>query len=93
MTEAQLREAFRETANFRVQMTLAFHKVAEEEGLTVSEEEYQEQLQSLADQYGYEDTADIEAVYRRDMIEDQKIKERGMSLVVGNAVVSWKIAW
>ena len=40
-------EAFRETANFRVQMTLAFHKVAEEEGLTVSEEEYQEQLQSL----------------------------------------------
>ena len=58
VTEAQLREAFRETANFRVQMTLAFHKVAEEEGLTVSEEEYQEQLQSLADQYGYEDTAD-----------------------------------
>ena len=88
VTEAQLREAFRETANFRVQMTLAFHKVAEEEGLTVSEEEYQEQLQSLADQYGYEDTADIEAVYSRDMIEEQMIQERVISLIVENAVIS-----
>lgn len=88
VTEEQLREAFRETANFRVQMTLAFHQVAEEEGITVSEEEYQEQLQSLADQYGYEDTADIEAVYSRDMIEEQMIQERVIDLIEENAVIS-----
>lgn len=36
VTEEQLREAYRETATFRVKMTLAFHAIAEQEGLTVS---------------------------------------------------------
>ena len=88
MTAEQLRENFRETANFRVQMTLAFHQVAEEEGIMVSEEEYQEQLQTVADQYGYEDPAEVEAVYNRDMMEEQMIQDKVISLIVENAVIS-----
>lgn len=69
-------------------MTLAFHQVAEEEGITVSEEEYQEQLQTVADQYGYEDPAEVEAVYNRDMMEEQMIQDKVISLIVENAVIS-----
>jgi len=87
VTEAQLRELFRETAIFRVQMTLTFHEIAKLEGLEVSDEEYEEQLNSLAEQYGYEDGAAVEAVYSPDMIREQLIQEKAIALIRENAVV------
>ena len=54
----------------------------------MSEEEYQEQLQTVADQYGYEDPAEVEAVYNRDMMEEQMIQDKVISLIVENAVIS-----
>lgn len=85
MTEAQLRELFRETAVFRVKMTLTFHDIAEQEGIEIGDEEYQEQVNSLAEQYGYEDAADVEAVYSPAMIREQMIQEKVIDLIRDNA--------
>lgn len=87
-TEEALREMFHDTASFRVQMTLAFHEIAKLEGLEVSEEEYQEMLGSLAEDYGYENTADVEKVYSREMIEEQLIQEKAIDLIWSYAVIS-----
>lgn len=85
MTEEQLRELFRETAVFRVKMTLTFHDIAEQEGIEIGDEEYQEQVNSLAEQYGYEDAADVEAVYSPAMIREQMIQEKVIDLIRDNA--------
>lgn len=87
-TQEGLREMFHDTAAFRVQMTLVFHEIAELEGLEVTEEEYQEMLSSLAEDYGYENTADVEAIYSREMIEEQLIQEKAIDLIWGYAVIS-----
>ncbi|MCD8097699.1 MAG: trigger factor [Lachnospiraceae bacterium] len=86
VTEEGLREMFRETAEFRVQMTLAFHEIAELEGMEVSDDEYQEYLQSIADAYGYEDASDIETYYSPDTIREQLIQEKVIDLICENAV-------
>lgn len=86
VTEEELREMFRETAKFRVQMTLAFHEIAEREGMEVSDDEYQEYLQSIADTYGYEDASDIETYYSPDLIREQLIQEKVIELICENAV-------
>lgn len=88
MTEEQLRETYRETAVFRVKMTLAFHEIASMEKLEVSDEECMEKLESLAEEYGYEDTAAVEAVYSKDMIREQLLQEKAINLIRENAVIS-----
>lgn len=88
ITETQLREMFRETANFRVKMTISFHEVAEAEGLTVTQEEYMERGESLAEEYGYASVVDVEEVYSRAMIEEQMIQEKVIELIRENAVIS-----
>ena len=84
VTEEQLREAYRETATFRVKMTLAFHAIAEQEGLTVSDEEYQDRLSTLASQYGYDDPSQIEQVYDPELIKEQIIQEKAIDLIAEN---------
>ena len=85
VTMEQLREMFRETATFRVKMTLAFHEIAEQEGLTVSDEEYQERLSALASQYGYDDPSKIEQVYSAEMIKEEMIQEKAINFIEENA--------
>lgn len=87
VTEEQIRELFRETAIFRVKMTLTFHEIAKLEGTEVSDEEYQARLDSLAEQYGYEDGAAVEAAYSSDMVQEQLIQEKVIDLIRENAVV------
>jgi len=87
-TKEQLMQVFRETASFRVQMTLVFHEIAEKEGLQVSEKEYQERLGRVAADYGYEDTSDVEAVYSRAMMEEELIQEKVINLIRDHAVIS-----
>ena len=85
VTMEQLREMFRETATFRVKMTLAFHEIAGQEGLTVSDEEYQERLSALASQYGYDDPSKIEQVYSAEMIKEEMIQEKAINFIEENA--------
>ena len=87
VNEEQLREAYRETATFRVKMTLAFHAIAEQEGLTVSDEEYQDRLSTLASQYGYDDPSQIEQVYDPELIKEQIIQEKAIDLITENGEV------
>lgn len=87
VTEQQLREAYRETADFRVKMMLALHEVAAREGIEVSDEECEEKLSELAEQYGYESAADVEAVYSKDMVRSQMLQERAINLIRENAEV------
>ena len=87
LTVEQLREAYRETATFRVKMTLAFHAIAEQEGLTVSDEEYQDRLSTLASQYGYDDQSKIEQVYAPELIKEQIIQEKAIDLIAENGKV------
>lgn len=87
-TEEGLRDMLHDSAEFRVKMTLAFHEIAEKEGMEVTEEEYQEMLNSLADDYGYEEPSEVEAVYSREMIEEQLIQEKAIDLIWSYAVIS-----
>lgn len=87
MTEQQLRELFRETAEFRVKMTITFHEIAKLEGMEVSDEEYEEKVNSLAEEYGYEDGAAVEAAYSSRMIREQMIQEKVIALIRESAVV------
>ena len=58
------------------------------EKLEVSDEECMEKLESLAEEYGYEDTAAVEAVYSKDMIREQLLQEKAINLIRENAVIS-----
>ena len=85
-TEAQLREFFRTTAEFRVKMTLVFHEIAQQEGITVSDQEYEDRLNELAKQYNYENTDDIVSLYSEEMIREEIVQEKVISLIEENAV-------
>ena len=84
-TEAQLREFFRTTAEFRVKMTLVFHEIAQQEGITVSDQEYEDRLNELAKQYNYENTDDIVSLYSAEMIKEEMIQEKAINFIEENA--------
>jgi len=87
-TKEELEKVYQQTANFRVQMTLVFHEIAEKEKITVSDEEYQEKLKSLAEQYGYQDVSVVEKAYHKDKIIEQLIQEKVIALIVEHAKIS-----
>jgi trigger factor len=86
-TESELREMMRETAEFRVKMTLAFHEIAEQEGITITDEEYQEELSNLAEEYSYESAQAVEDAYSSEMVHEQMTQEKVIDLIVENAIV------
>lgn len=88
MTEEQLRDLCRESADFRVRMVLALQAVASEEELEVTEEECQVKVHELAEEYGYSDPAAVEAVYSREVLKEQMRQERALTFIVENAVIS-----
>lgn len=87
-TEEQLRIVMNPTAEFRTKMTLAFHEVAVLEGIEISEDEYQAQLDSMAENYGYEDGSLVEEAYSQERIKEQMIQEKVIALIVEEAVIS-----
>ena len=87
-TEDQLREMYKETAVFRVKLVLTLKEIADKEGLAISDEEYTARAEQMVKQLGYEDASALEAVYSRDMVEEQMLQEKATSLIRENAVVS-----
>ena len=85
-TEADVRELYKETARFRVQMMLALQQIVEAEGLETTEEERTAYKEAMAAEYGYE-VADIEDVYSEDMIIEQLLQEKAIGLIRDNAVI------
>lgn len=88
MTEEQLRNMYRETADFRVRMVLALQAVADAEQLEITEEECQAKVEELAAEYGYSDPAAVESVYSRDIIKEQMRQERALMLIKEYAAIS-----
>ena len=87
-TEDQLREMYKEKAVFRVKLVLTLKEIADKEGLAISDEEYTARAEQMVKQLGYEDASALEAVYSRDLVEEQMLQEKATSLIRENAVVS-----
>ena len=64
--------------------SLSFY--AKEENISVSEEEYQTGLQTLADEYGAESPEAFEEQYGRNMVENSLIYDKVVALVTEQAV-------
>lgn len=62
----------------------AISLIAEKEGLTVSDEAYQEALTEYATQYGYDDTAAFEEEYGADSIKEAVLQDMVMDLLIEN---------
>lgn len=88
VTRQQLKDLLRENAAARVQMALVLHEAAEREGLTVSDAECQQQLEALAEEYGYEDVSAVEGVYSREAIRERLLMNKAIEMIRENAVVS-----
>lgn len=67
-------------------MTLVFHEIAQQKGITVSDQEYEDRLNELAKQYNYENTDDIVSLYSEEMIREEIVQEKVISLIEENAV-------
>ncbi len=73
-------------AEFQLKCTLAVDAIAKEENISVSEEEYQTGLQTLADEYGAESPEAFEEQYGRNMVENSLIYDKVVALVTEQAV-------
>lgn len=73
-------------AEFQLKCTLAVDAIAKAENITVTEDEYQTGLQSLADEYGAESAESFEEQYGRSTIENSLIYDKVVDLVTEQAV-------
>lgn len=65
---------------------LAIALIAEEEGLTIKEKEYEEGLKKFADQYGYDDVEKFENAYGKDTIRETLLQEKVGKFLVENCL-------
>ena len=80
-----MRDAFRPTAEKQAKISVTLEKIAEVENLTVSEEELEEEFQSMAKQY------EIEAAKIKEMVPVEELTEslktrKAVKIIVDNAV-------
>ncbi len=80
MDEASIRSMYEETAMLRLEMALAFHELAEKEGLEVTDEECKEMMQTIADQYGV-DLATVEEQYPLDVFREQLLQQKALEFL------------
>ena len=75
-------EVAKTTATQELAMTL----IAEKEGLTLKDKEYEEGIKDLASQYGYEDTEEFVTAYGEDAIRKALLQEKVGNFLVENCV-------
>ena len=80
-----MREAFRPAAEKQAKISVTLEKIAEVENLTVSEEELEEEFQSMAKQY------EIEAAKIKEMVPVEELTEslktrKAVKIIVDNAI-------
>ena len=80
------REEFDQQADFELKSRLAMDAIAKAENITVSEEEYQEELQALADNSGAESAEAYEEEVGRDAIENSLLYDKIIEFVTSRAV-------
>ena len=80
-----MREAFRPTAEKQARISVTLEKIAEVENLTVSEEELEEEFQSMAKQYEMEAAKIKEMVPVEELTESLKTR-KAVKIIVDNAI-------
>lgn len=75
-----------EVAKTTATQELAIALIAEKEGLTLTDKEYEEGLKELAEQYGYEDTEEFVTAYGEDSIRQALLQEKVGNFLVENCV-------
>ena len=80
-----MRNAFRPTAEKQAKISVTLEKIAEVENLTVSEEELEEEFQSMAKQYEMEAAKIKEMVPVEELTESLKTR-KAVKIIVDNAI-------
>ena len=80
-----MREAFRPAAEKQAKISVTLEKIAEVENLTVSDEEIEEEFQSMAKQYEME-AAKIKEMVPVDELTDSLKTRKAVKIIVDNAV-------
>ncbi len=84
--EEVLQMSSKEAAELNVTRELAVALIAEKEGLSVSDKEYEKGLKELAEQYGYDDTKEFAEAYGEETIRDSLLQEKVSDLLLEHCV-------
>lgn len=87
MDEEQFAEEVKEYVKQDLQTELILRAIAEQEEITVSEEEYLAGCEKYLKQGGYDSVEQLEAAYGRKTIENQLLMDKAFELVRENAVI------
>lgn len=74
------------TAEFRIKSNLIIDAVAEEEGITVSDEEYTQEAEKIMGDYGFDTLEDFEGQYTKEAIMENVRYNKTLNFLVGQAV-------
>ncbi len=85
ITEEEFYQQAAERAENQLKSQLVIDAISDAEQITVTEEEYQEGLKGLADQYGAESPEAFEEQYGRETVEAGLIFDKTVDFVVGQA--------
>jgi len=85
MTPAMFKESMRLKSEHQVKITLALEKIAELEGIEVSDDDLEEEYNETAERYGMELDKLKEALKEKDFILEVKLR-RATKIVVDNAI-------
>lgn len=88
ITEEEFYQQAAERAENQLKSQLVIDAISDAEQITVTEEEYQEGLKGLADQYGAESPEAFEEQYGRETVEAGLIFDKTVDFVVGQAAAS-----
>lgn len=86
ISEEEFRQQARERAEFQLKNQLVVDAISVAENISLTEEEYQEGLKNLAEQYGAESPEAFEEQYGRETVEDGIIYDKTIDFVVEQAV-------
>lgn len=86
LSEEEFRQQARERAEFQLKNQLVVDAISAAEKISLTEEEYQEGLKGLAEQYGAESPEAFEEQYGRETVEAGIIYDKTIDFVVGQAV-------
>lgn len=87
MTEEEFTQQATESAEDYIKQSLALELIAEKEKLTVTDKEYEEEVQKMASDYGYEDDVDgFVEQYGEDVIRKSLTEENVLAFLVEKCI-------
>lgn len=87
LTEDQLREEAALAAQENMQAEMYLKAIAEQEGIQVTEEEFQTGAEEYAQQYGFESADDLIAYYGEGMVDISLLQDKVLDFLMENTTV------